>query len=61
MRTRTVKVFNQNLQVFWMGDALSVDQAIPWSYVATACGYAALDVAAVLLAGMFLFEGREIQ
>jgi len=50
-----------NLQAFWMGDALSVNQNIPWAYVASAGGYAALQIAAALLIGVFLFEAREVK
>lgn len=50
-----------NLQAFWMGNALSVDQHIPWSYVVSAGGYAALQTAAALLVGAFLFEARELK
>lgn len=50
-----------NLQVFWMGDALSAEKGIPWSYVALAFGYGALVSAALLLVAMSLFETREIQ
>ena len=30
-----------NFQVFWMGDALSAETSIPWSYVRNALGYGA--------------------
>ncbi|MFW6107132.1 MAG: hypothetical protein ACOC8A_00430 [bacterium] len=50
-----------NFQVFWMGEALSAEKAVPWAYLWTALGYAALYTAALLFAGMALFETREIQ
>lgn len=49
-----------NLQVFWMSDALSADQPIPWGYVGTAAGYAVLHTTALLFLGLFFFETREI-
>jgi len=50
-----------NFQVFWLGDALSADKPIPWTYVATTAGYGALYATALLFVGMWLFEAREIQ
>ena len=50
-----------NFQVFWMGDALSAETSIPWSYVRNALGYGATYSAALVLLAMFLFETREIQ
>jgi ABC-type transport system involved in multi-copper enzyme maturation permease subunit len=50
-----------NFQVFWMGDALAAEQAVPWSYIGTALGYAGLYTAALVFLAMFLFEAREIQ
>ena len=50
-----------NFQVFWMGDALSVETTIPWSYVTRSLGYGAVYTAALVLLAMFLFETREIQ
>lgn len=49
-----------NFQCFWMVDALSDNQVIPWSYVASATGYAAAYAAALLALGMALFETREV-
>lgn len=49
-----------NFQMFWMIDALSEDRIIPWNYVANAYGYAALCIAAFLLAAGALFETREV-
>ncbi len=49
-----------NFQCFWMVDALSDNQVIPWSYVASASGYGVLYAAAALLLGMALFETREV-
>ena len=50
-----------NFQVFWMGDALSADMTIPWSYVARSVGYGGLYAAGLVFLAMFLFETREIQ
>jgi hypothetical protein len=49
-----------NFQCFWMVDALSENQIIPWGYVASATGYGLLFILAVLLLGMGLFETREV-
>jgi|CXWL01.1.fsa_nt_gi hypothetical protein len=49
-----------NFQVFWMVDALSDEQVIPWRYVGKAWVYAGAYVTAALLAGMALFETREV-
>ncbi len=50
-----------NFQVFWMGDALSAETPIPWSYVRNALGYGSAYAAALVFLAMFLFETREIQ
>lgn len=50
-----------NFQVFWMGDALSAEEAVPWAYVWAAWSYGALWSAALLFLAMLLFERREIQ
>jgi len=50
-----------NFQVFWMGDALSAEKAIPWSYVGAAVGYGVAYSASLVFLAMFLFESREIQ
>jgi hypothetical protein len=49
-----------NFQFFWMIDALSEDRVIPWSYFPHAIGYCVLYCAAAVLAGMALFETREV-
>lgn len=49
-----------NFQCFWMVDALSDHQVIPWGYVASATAYSALYAAALLILGMALFETREV-
>jgi len=50
-----------DFRVFWMGDALAADQAVPWAYIGTSLGYGALYATGLLFLGMCLFEGREIQ
>lgn len=50
-----------NFQVFWMGDALTADSNIPWTYIGNTMGYGALYTAALIFLGMCLFEAREIQ
>ncbi len=49
-----------NFQCFWMVDALSEYQVIPWDYMGSALSYGSLWVAAFLLLGMALFETREV-
>lgn len=49
-----------NLGVFWVLDALNSDIIIPMDYVARVCLYAALQVAAILLIGVALFQKREV-
>ncbi len=49
-----------NFQCFWMVDALSDNQIIPWSYLASASGYGLMYSAGLLLLGMALFETREV-
>ena len=50
-----------NFQVFWMGEALSAEKTIPWSYVVSVFGYGAFYTLALVFVGAWLFEGREIQ
>ena len=49
-----------NWQNFWVSDALVEGNKIPWSYIGKAMGYAAAYVGAALMAGLFLFEDREL-
>ena len=49
-----------NWQLFWMADALAVDQVIPLRYVAWASGYAALLVGLFAALAAILFSGREV-
>src|SRR5436190_18372553 len=49
-----------NWQNFWVADALAEDKIIPWSYIGKTVGYAAAYVGAALMAGLFLFEDREL-
>jgi hypothetical protein len=49
-----------NFQVFWMGDALAAEKAIPGAYAGAVFGYGALYAAALVGLGMVLFESREI-
>lgn len=49
-----------NWQNFWVADALVEGKTIPWSYVGKTMGYAAAYVGAALMAGLFLFEDREL-
>jgi len=50
-----------NFNVFWLGDALTAESPIPWSYLAAALAYGAFYTAALVFLGMSLFETREIQ
>ena len=49
-----------NWQNFWVADALVEGKKIPWSYVGKSLGYAAAYVGAALMAGLYLFEDREL-
>lgn len=49
-----------NWQLFWMSDALGMDKAIPWSYVARAFAYSAAYLGAVLAVALMLFQDREL-
>jgi len=49
-----------NLQVYWMSDALTREQPIPWCYLRTASSYSLLYIMVMLLAGAVLFQRREI-
>jgi len=49
-----------NWQNFWVADALVEGKTIPWSYVGKTMGYAAAYVGAALMAGLYLFEDREL-
>ena len=49
-----------NWQNFWVADALVEGKKIPWSYIGKSMGYAAAYVGAALMAGLYLFEDREL-
>lgn len=51
-----------NWQLFWVADALDKDGkiAIPWSYLGTALTYLISYLGAALIAGLLLFEDREL-
>lgn len=50
-----------NWQLFWLGDALAGSKPIAWPrYMASAFGYTAAYVGAVLCAALWLFEDREL-
>jgi ABC-type transport system involved in multi-copper enzyme maturation permease subunit len=49
-----------NWQLFWMADALEEGKNIPWTYVATALGYALAYIGAALAVSLSLFEDREL-
>ena len=49
-----------NLQPFWMSDAITREQMIPWDYMLYASCYAASYILAMLFAAAFLFQKREI-
>jgi hypothetical protein len=49
-----------NWQLFWMADALEEGKSIPWTYVATALGYALAYIGAALAVSLSLFEDREL-
>jgi ABC-type transport system involved in multi-copper enzyme maturation permease subunit len=49
-----------NWQHFWMADALSNQEAIPWSYVGQTTLYAVLYSAAVLVLGIASFRSMDV-
>ena len=49
-----------NWQLLWVADALQEGKGIPWSYLATAFGYAVAYVGAALAVALWLFEDREL-
>ena len=49
-----------NWQLFWLADALGEGKTIPWSYIGKAVGYVVAYVGAALMAGLYLFEDREL-
>lgn len=49
-----------NWQLFWLADALAEGKRIPWSYIGNATGYVLAYVGAALMAGLYLFEDREL-
>ncbi|HKQ39255.1 MAG TPA: hypothetical protein VJ063_14350 [Verrucomicrobiae bacterium] len=49
-----------NWQNFWVADALVEGKKIPWSYIGKTIGYSAAYVGAALMAGLYLFEDREL-
>src|SRR5687767_5848478 len=49
-----------NWQLFWLADALTEGKRIPWSYIGTSIGYVVAYVGAALVAGLYLFEDREL-
>ena len=49
-----------NWQLFWLADALAEGKSIPWSYIGNSMGYVVAYVGAALMAGLYLFEDREL-
>lgn len=49
-----------NLGIYWVMDALNNEIPIPLTYVGKVCLYAALQIAAILLVGVALFQRREV-
>ena len=49
-----------NFQFFWVGDALTQEQTIPFVLVARTSGYAALYTAAIISLGVAMFQTREV-
>jgi ABC-type transport system involved in multi-copper enzyme maturation permease subunit len=49
-----------NLGIFWVLDALNSNLPIPSEYVVRVCLYAVLQVAAILMIGVALFQKREV-
>ena len=49
-----------NFSIFWIVDAVNNEQPIPMSYAGYTAGYAVLMASAALLAGVALFQRREV-
>lgn len=49
-----------NFQFFWLIDAVSEDNVIPWSYLGRCLAYAAVYSGSLLAIGAALFETREL-
>ncbi|MBN2445863.1 MAG: hypothetical protein JXO22_04015, partial [Phycisphaerae bacterium] len=49
-----------NFQVFWVGDAITQEQEIPWAIVTETAGYACCYSLAILALGVALFQTREV-
>ena len=49
-----------NWQLFWLADPMAEGKAIPWSYIGKSAGYVVAYVGAALMAGLYLFEDREL-
>lgn len=49
-----------NLGVFWVIDALNNDIPIPLAYVGRVCLYALLQIVAILMIGVAVFQRREV-
>lgn len=49
-----------NLEKFWMSDALTREQPIPFEYLAATTGYAALYVIAMILIACYLLQNRDV-
>lgn len=49
-----------NVQAFWLLDAVTQNQPIPWSHVGMVLLYALAQVGVFVSAGVMLFQGREV-
>ncbi|MBP7274583.1 MAG: hypothetical protein KBA51_00060 [Kiritimatiellae bacterium] len=49
-----------NWQHFWLADALHINRDVPWSYVVSVLGYAALYSTGMLSIAIALFQSREV-
>ncbi len=57
---KTAYLVYPNLGIFWVMDALNNDIPIPLIYVGKVCLYALLQVFAILMIGVALFQRREV-
>jgi hypothetical protein len=49
-----------NLQFFWLLDAVSQNQPVPWSHIVLVLTYAAVQIGAFLSLAVMLFQKRDV-
>ena len=49
-----------NMQYFWLVDAVSQNQPVPWTHLLLIAGYAVGQIGAFLCLGILLFQKRDV-